>query len=455
MSGSSGAAKDFAAAAAAESDAALEFVCPYTKKKFRSRSTYESYLRSKKYLQLVAKAQASSPPLEATGAQRTNSQSEQEFASERVTDDIENDAAGRAGPATQQPVAPGARDSAGADEEATGNGGGSDEDDDGWEDEDDGPWVPQWSRSLFDGHASASFEANVSYMRRHHSFIVPFADRLAEPRRLFAYLQEKVERRGVCLCCQRAFGSAEACRSHMRDKAHCRVDCESAAGAQELRPFYFGGLPGLHARGGVSAMRTGSARRGTRAGASSEGDAGDAGDAGDGGDGGDGDADADIFSAAGGGGTAADAFELVLADGRRLGHRSLRTYYRQKFAPAAQSWTLRLRQSQRALEAKLAVRAAARERYKLLLRGTAVAKGLHSKALAAQFVFKASFADNKHARALQHHGYGGFGGGAHYTMAGSKQFQRGVRIKGVVSRHSKQAAKRNGLKMRQQAARRD
>jgi pre-60S factor REI1 len=156
-----------------------------------------------------------------------------------------------------------------------------------------------------------------------------------------------------------------------------------------------------------------------------------------------------------GGGAAADAFELVLADGRRLGHRSLRTYYRQKFAPAAQSWTLRLRQSQRVLEAKLAVRAAARERYKLLLRGTAVAKGLHSKALAAQFVFKASFADNKHARALQHHGYGGFGGGAHYTMAGSKQFQRGVRIKGVVSRHSKQAAKRNGLKMRQQAARRD
>ena len=448
----SGAAKDFAAAAAAESDAALEFVCPYTKKKFRSRSTYESYLRSKKYMQLVAKAQASPPLLEATGAQRTNTHSEQEVASERVTDDIENDAAGRAGPATQQPVTPGARDSAraGQEAEATGTGGGgSDEDDDGWEDEDDGPWVPQWSRSLFDGHVSASFEANVSYMRRHHSFVVPFADRLAEPRRLFAYLQEKVERRGVCLCCQRAFGSAEACRSHMRDKAHCRVDCESAAGAHELGPFYVGGLPGLHARGGVSAMRTGSARRGTRARASSVGDAGD------GGDGGDGDADADGARMAVGGGAAADAFELVLADGRRLGHRSLRTYYRQKFAPAAQSWTLRLRQSQRVLEAKLAVRAAARERYRLLLRGTAVAKGLHSKALAAQFVFKASFADNKHARALQHHGYGGFGGGAHYTMAGSKQFQRGVRIKGVVSRHSKQAAKRNGIKMRQQAARRD
>ena len=37
--------------------------------------------------------------------------------------------------------------------------------------------------------------------------------------------------------------------------------------------------------------------------------------------------------------------------------------------------------------------------------------------------------------------YGGFGGGAHYTMAGSKQFQKGVRVKGVVSRHSVQGAR--------------
>ena len=66
-----------------------------------------------------------------------------------------------------------------------------------------------------------------------------------------------------------------------------------------------------------------------------------------------------------------------------------------------------------------------------------------SKALAANYVRKEhrQYADNKHARAITHHGYGGFGGGAHYTMAGSRQFQRGVRVKGVVSRHSVQGAR--------------
>ena len=48
--------------------------------------------------------------------------------------------------------------------------------------------------------------------------------------------------------------------------------------------------------------------------------------------------------------------------------------------------------------------------------------------------FKEDFADNKHARALQHHGYGGYGGGAHFTMSGSRQFHKGVRVKGVILR---------------------
>ena len=90
---------------------------------------------------------------------------------------------------------------------------------------------------------------------------------------------------------------------------------------------------------------------------------------------------------------------------------------------------------------QLALRREAKRRHGLLVRATAFSHGLHSKAIASTFQFKAGFADNKHARALQHHGYGGFGGGAHYTMAGSKQFQKGVRIKGVISRHSKQGAR--------------
>ena len=41
--------------------------------------------------------------------------------------------------------------------------------------------------------------------------------------------------------------------------------------------------------------------------------------------------------------------------------------------------------------------------------------------------------------------------GAHYTMAGSRQFQKGVRVKGAISRHSKQGA-RLGAARRAKAA---
>jgi hypothetical protein len=177
--------------------------------------------------------------------------------------------------------------------------------------------------------------------------------------------------------------------------------------------------------------------------------------------------------------------ELVLPSGRTLGHRSLRSIYRQhqksddtrvsvaalrQHAYATRRVRLlarmrtgggahnrarpadptQLATAHGALASALAMRAADGKRHQLLLASFSVAKGT-SKALAANYVHKASFADNKHARAIQHHGYGSFGGGAHYTMAGSRQFQRGVRVKGVVSRHSVQGA-RVGAARRAKAA---
>jgi hypothetical protein len=71
---------------------------------------------------------------------------------------------------------------------------------------------------------------------------------------------------------------------------------------------------------------------------------------------------------------------------------------------------------------------------RLLSRMQVQSKG-NSKAIASQFVHKEKPADNAAARAIVHHT------GSHYVMAGSRQFQRGLRVKGVVSRHSKQGAK--------------
>ena len=70
-------------------------------------------------------------------------------------------------------------------------------------------------------------------------------------------------------------------------------------------------------------------------------------------------------------------------------------------------------------------------------------RGNSTKALPSQFVYQPSPADNAAARAIVHHT------GSHYHMAGSKQYQRGVRVKGVISRHSKQGAKLQAARMAQ------
>lgn len=70
-----------------------------------------------------------------------------------------------------------------------------------------------------------------------------------------------------------------------------------------------------------------------------------------------------------------------------------------------------------------------------------------SKALPGQYYYKQNEAHDTTMSAVRHH-FGAGGGGSHYHMAGSVQFQKGLRLKGVVSRHSKQAAVRNGKKMK-------
>jgi hypothetical protein len=61
-----------------------------------------------------------------------------------------------------------------------------------------------------------------------------------------------------------------------------------------------------------------------------------------------------------------------------------------------------------------------------------------SKAIPSQYYHKKDVVNDVTANAVRHHT------GSHYVMAGGVQFQRGCRVKGVVSRHSHQAAVRNG-----------
>jgi hypothetical protein len=99
---------------------------------------------------------------------------------------------------------------------------------------------------------------------------------------------------------------------------------------------------------------------------------------------------------------------------------------------------------------RLATRESQKRQNQIATRAMRHAKAGASKALAAQYSHKAGFADNAARRAIVHH-WGAGGGGSHYHTAGSKQFLKGVRIRGVVSRHSKQGAKMQAARV--QAAR--
>ena len=290
------------------------------------------------------------------------------------------------------------------------------------EDEDeDAPWDPRPCESLFDGHESESVEANETYMRVKHGFVIPYRDNLADVAGLLSHLQRKIYRRRQCVWCSRKFSTLEGVRGHMRDAGHVKIKFEPPAVYRgnplfadvpelddyvpELSEFY--DFP----------------------------------------------TDADAVVTAATFDSHLGGLELVLGSGKQLGHRSYRRYYRQKFrndyvAKGSKS------DERRAGQVAVATRLATRERNKqanaIATRSMRVARGGASKALAAQYAHKAGFADNAARRAIVHH-WGAGGGGSHYHTAGSKQFLKGVRIKGVVSRHSKQGARLGAARV--QAAR--
>eukprot|EP00747_Dinoflagellata_sp_TGD_P080458 gnl/TRDRNA2_/TRDRNA2_160902_c0_seq1.p1 gnl/TRDRNA2_/TRDRNA2_160902_c0~~gnl/TRDRNA2_/TRDRNA2_160902_c0_seq1.p1 ORF type:complete len:520 (-),score=62.98 gnl/TRDRNA2_/TRDRNA2_160902_c0_seq1:43-1602(-) len=270
--------------------------------------------------------------------------------------------------------------------------------------DDDKPWVPRWNESLFDGHESTSFESNQSYMETAHSFFVPDLTLLVDAKGLFAYLQEKICRYHICIYCNKMFSSVEACRNHMADKAHRKVNFEKDDGAVELAKFY---------RSETSVVEF------------------------------------DGFQSASFLDLDKETPQLVLPNGTRLGHRSLQQFYKQKFRTSENRVAAGMTKSFRDLEKKLAVRAEMKRRNNVLVKSSAFAKG-NSKAISSIFSFKAAFADNKARRAVVHH-WGGGGGGSHYHMAGSKQFLKGNKVKGVISRHSRQGAKMQAARVKRHA----
>jgi pre-60S factor REI1 len=94
---------------------------------------------------------------------------------------------------------------------------------------------------LFCSTHSASLEDNLTHMSSAHSFFVPDAEYLTDLPGLLAYLGEKVAVGNVCLFCNgrgREFRTLDAVRKHMVDKSHCKIAYEAEADMLEVADFY-------------------------------------------------------------------------------------------------------------------------------------------------------------------------------------------------------------------------
>ncbi len=401
------------------------FVCKYSGKKFKSKATYENHLRSKKYKQLEKKAEETNAEEAVQSHLQTSFRLDTaaEAAVELHIGDEKTDSVGPEGPI--EDIGEEATDCVGREEAIGGKGEGgvggggkdgndSDSSEEEWFD-DDTPWAPFLNESLFDHHQSKSFEDNLKYMEKVHSFFIPYKGHLIDEKGLFSYLQEKVCLYHTCLYCKKVFDGLEACQNHMNDKSHKKINFDLSYGALELAKFY------------------------------------------------------DFTSGKGESGAAAGPFvsvhdkirggELVLAGGGRAGSRSYKKYYNQQYRPTDHRVSVRINlriQSEQSrwmgmhLNSKLAMRRERNIRNGLLVRSSMFANG-NSKALSSQFVFKQDAADNAQNRAIVHH-WGAGGGGSHFNLGSSKQFQKGNKVKGIVQRGKKsrgnQVAVRLGKKSR-------
>lgn len=150
--------------------------------------------------------------------------------------------------------------------------------------------------SLFDQKRFQTIDECVDYMTVTYGFFIPDKEYLVDLPGLLTYLGEKVKLGGICLYCQKQCTPGYPCQLHMISKSHCKIAYEEDIDIEEFDDFYDFFI-----------------------------DEEDDGEEVDEDDNGDDESEADeelVISPTG---------ELVLPDGRILGHRAFKRYYKQKF----------------------------------------------------------------------------------------------------------------------------
>lgn len=173
-----------------------------------------------------------------------------------------------------------------------------DEEDDEEDDDDDSEEediVIEDNVCIFDDKEFSSLEENLAYMETTFGFFIPERDYLTNLSALIIYLGEKVKLGGICIYCQKQFGPGKSCQSHMIAKSHCKIAYQEGIDLDEFDDFYDFTSSYKSVEGGEGGKNDEDGLENTLE-----------------------------VSAIG---------ELILTDGRCVGHRAFRKYYKQQYKP--------------------------------------------------------------------------------------------------------------------------
>ncbi|OLY85294.1 Cytoplasmic 60S subunit biogenesis factor [Smittium mucronatum] len=94
---------------------------------------------------------------------------------------------------------------------------------------------------LFCNVRSSDLKKNISHMEVEHSFFIPDSEYLVDLKGLIEYLGEKITVANVCIYCNgrgRGLRSLEAVRNHMNDLGHCKIAYDTEIDILEISDFY-------------------------------------------------------------------------------------------------------------------------------------------------------------------------------------------------------------------------
>jgi pre-60S factor REI1 len=91
---------------------------------------------------------------------------------------------------------------------------------------------------IFDDTQYSTTEECVRYMELTYGFFIPEREYLIDLPGLISYLNEKVKLGGICIYCQKQFVPGWPLQNHMKSKSHCKIAYEEDIDMDEFEPFY-------------------------------------------------------------------------------------------------------------------------------------------------------------------------------------------------------------------------